>query len=177
MMSQTTSIFKILSVVFFVFIIGGVGWWLGYSQALDFAKAQLTGYEIIPLPPDLKTLSGTVKRIDSSVVYVSSSSVNPLEKDGKNTVAVAVSDSTTIEKLVPKDEEVFDAEMAVFTEAMQIPGNYAVPPEPFVRQAIGISDLASGVPVTVTAAENVIGSPRITATAISINAAPPSALP
>ncbi|HCR52343.1 TPA: hypothetical protein DIV48_01685 [Candidatus Kaiserbacteria bacterium] len=158
---------KILTVILIAVIAGGAGWWAGYSQALGFAKERLAGYQVVPLPPDSKNLTGTIERIDGGMIYVRTLFVNPLEKDGANMVALATTASTTIEKFVLKDSKSFETEMTAFAKAAQKNAVAPVPPEPFTRQAILLSDLKPGESVSVTTAENVVGAARLTATSIS----------
>lgn len=160
-----------------ILIAVAVGWGLGRWQALESVKTRLAAYQLIPMPPDSKNVFGIIERIEGNTLSVRTSYRNPLE-DTPTVVEVAVTDSTTIEKMEPKRQEAISEEMKDFAKKMKLSSTTPpTPPEPFVRQALKASDLQVGQSVSVVAAEEIAGASRVTAASILVSTPPETILP
>ena len=131
------------------------------------------------LPPASDTIvAGVVKKAEGTTVTLTTSTTSA------NATAPSVSDLTVdasaaqIYKFVPKAVDVVQKEQADFQKQMQTKVNpdpsKVVPPAPFEKQPIKVSDLSVGMPVIVTTVDSVTNQQSVKAVEIDVNPSIPA---
>jgi len=143
-----------------------------YEEGFEAARMKLqeSGF-LPPAVTDIRTLSGSVKSVgDGSFVLESSfRNPNPLdEKKYPSERTVSATAETKIFRQEAKNPEEQQREFAAFQRALQQGQTGVVPPQPFNRVEIKLSELRPGDIVTATAAENILDAASFSATEIIV---------
>ncbi|MCX6702518.1 MAG: hypothetical protein NTW60_01450 [Candidatus Wolfebacteria bacterium] len=206
MNKSTTLIILAVSLIISLAIGFGSGYLVGQKTTASNYQAQIEkAKKFFPLIPDVRSVSGVVKKISGNVVTIEMpASANPFE-DLPTTREVAITDKTKIVKSEPKDTRAYQEEIAVYQEALKkvqrqtapastgtapttpaAMANMPVPPMPFSEKDVKLSDLKEGMQISVQAGENIKTATKFEAVKITISsiAAPavapsvaPAALP
>ena len=140
-----------------------------------------------PSPPEIRSLSGTVKEIKDGAVTIEVNFFgNPFE-DLPKMREVTVGERTIIVKNEQKSPDVFRKEMDAYQAALAklspagtgpagIPAkNYPIPPAPFIEKKLELAALKAGDQISVEAGENIKTMTRFEAIRIVVQT--PVALP
>jgi hypothetical protein len=122
-----------------------------------------------------KTIGGKINEIKDNKISLQVYPVNALADPGLDTRTVAITTATKIYKQVEKtpeqmsqDSEAFSKQMQEFSQKMKDrkagePLNPPLPPEPFGKQEIKLTDLKADSQIMVTAKDNINAAKEFTA--------------
>jgi len=175
-MTPTSQIVRIgvaLGLLLAVFVAYQVGYWNG--AGVD-GIAKMQGGQ--PAVMESRMLFGTIDKVDGKELTLKDVQRIPgSASDATDTVTVTVDSATVIERLVPKDSATLKKEQADFSkkaETQQDSIESLVPPEPFTRVKITLSDLKVGDFVVASSNQDLSKLSAFTATRIDVQDTPPS---
>ncbi len=139
-----------------------------YQAGWNAAEQKLAQSGMIPglnsnIP--IKSISGTVEKIDGNKLTVKTISLNPLADPSTNERIVDVDNGTQFFQMTQKDPQEFQKEMTDFQKTMQsqtantsqvknsqtqIQPQTATPPMPFDKKQISLSDIKVGQRISIT---------------------------
>lgn len=126
----------------------------GFAAARKLVEESSLG-NFFKTPDDVRTLSGTVTAVTSEKITMHLTSVNPFDDQSLNDRTVLITADTKIVRLVAKDIEVFQSEMAKFIATPQSISVPATFPQPYTQVIGNAQDIKAGELLTVTTSENV----------------------
>ncbi len=158
-----------------------------YQAGWNAAEQKLVQSGMVPglnsnIP--IKSLSGTVEKIDGNKLTVKTVPLNPLADSSLDERIVDVDSSTKIFQMTQKDPQEYQKEMAAFQKTMQsqtqaqisntanktnsAKPQTATPPMPFDKKQISLSDLKAGMQISITSSIDIKTAQEFTATEIDI---------
>ena len=169
-------LFVFVSLVIVIGIGLGIGRYSGSSEELAKLQAQVEDAKrfFTPLPPDIRTIFGTIKSVSGNAIVMDTTLTNPFE-DIPKVRTVTVSSSTKIIKVQQKDPALYQKEMSEFQKVtarqngIQATASLPAFPSPVVQLAGSLADLKEGMSVSVTAAENIKDKESFAAQEIQTN--------
>ena len=142
----------------------------GFDATKKLVLESPMGY-IFRTPDDVRSLSGTVTRVDGSSITIHTFSTNPFDDPALADRIITVTKDTKITKISLGDPKVFQAEMEAFMKRVQggkgTPALPPTPPQP-TTTTISISGIAKGDILNVTTAENIKTMKTFTASDIQV---------
>lgn len=169
--SQIVRIGVALVLLLAMFVAYQVGYWNG--AGID-GIAKMQGGQ--PSATESRMLFGTIDKVDGKDLTLKDVQRIPSSASGAaDTVTVTIDSVTVIERLVSKDSATLEKEQAAFmkkVETQQGSTESIVPPEPFTRVKIALSDLKAGDFVVVSSNQDLSKLSAFTATRIDVQDAP-----
>ncbi len=146
-----------------------VAWQIGYSTGLG-TSASATQAQAFQ---DTRSIVGKITDITGTMI-----TLQPLVA-GQTARKVSTDSATVFERVVPKDQKVYQNEIDAFKAKIQaIQANGTQPdfkdiPLPFTFTSMTLADLSPGTTVVVTAAENILSKTKFTATRVTLGPVTP----
>ena len=158
-----------------------------YQAGWNAAEQKLAQSGMVPgldsnIP--IKSISGTVEKIDGNKLTVKIVPLDPLADPSTLERTVDVDNSTQFFQMVQKDPQEYQQEMAAFQKTMQsqtqaqtsntanktnsAQPQTATPPMPFDKKQISLSDLKAGMQISITSNSDIKTAQEFTATEIDI---------
>jgi len=165
-----------------------LGFWFGsyrsserLSREIAVMKEQIAQAKpFFPsVPDDVRSVRGSVAAVDADGFTLNTLSINPFE-EMPQTLVVAVGPETMVILLAKKDDVAYAAEAAAYQEAVRSGASAAedpVYPSPFTETPGAFADIAAGLTVEASAAENIRNAERFTAAEVRVYTASPPGPP
>lgn len=148
----------------------------GWNAAKERLAQSPIGGVMVSQATEVKTISGSIQKIEGDKITVKINLTDPLSDPNLDTRTITVNSSTKIVLSVPKSQEQIQKDMADFQEKMKSqtqidPANPILPPMPFEKKEIKISDLKVDQQISITANENIKDKKEFVASEIGVQEA------
>jgi len=164
---------QFLTPIIFAVVAAALAGWIGYSAGLNGARAGAALPGMLPPPDGVRDIIGTVKGVSGSEISMDANQL-PFAPKAPLKRTVIVDENTVIERLIEKDADTQRKEMNDFIEKSRKaaesngPGPAILPPLPFDRREVSISDVKAGDVIMASAGEDITNAKSFTAARISI---------
>lgn len=131
-----------------------------YEAGWNAARKRLSESDFAPIIniQDTRSVRGSIDSISGDRISVRIRPLEPLADPALDRRVILTNNTTKVLRLDQKDSQLFQQEMNAFFEKIQKnknPKEPAVPPEPFVKTLINVSDLKVGDRIVVLASEDI----------------------
>ncbi|MBI3671505.1 hypothetical protein HY249_01785 [Candidatus Azambacteria bacterium] len=152
----------------------------GYVAKVSLPVSKLSvsqkesGAALMPIMGEVRAISGIVKSIADDKIIISADPMGPTRVAGVDLRTILTSSSTKVTLWQNKDRAIFEKELAKFTENIKKiqkskePVVPELPPEPFTRTEIKLSEIKEGDRVAVEAGKDIKDSKEFTAVSIMV---------
>jgi hypothetical protein len=156
-----------------------------FKAGWEAAKTRMVESGYVPMDTNIKlqNINGTVKEIKNGAITLTVRPLEPLADPSLNERTVKIDSKTQIFKLEPKDQKVYQQELADFNKKIkaqvkpgQVPSvsNSALPPIAFIQKLVSLADIKAGDKIDVTSGndEDIKSAKTFKASNIIISANP-----
>ena len=170
---------KIVAVVILLIVSNLISWNVAKNRGVSVSGAVSAALPApVPPPGGVRAFGGTIESVSDTGFALKLSPYDPFASKGPTVRAVTVQAETVLERLIQKDPATIQKEQTAFMEKISAKGGPAsggqnpsapiVPPEPFIREKISLTDLQAGDLVLVSANKDISTAKEFVAVRVSL---------
>ena len=165
---------KIVAVVILLIVSNLISWNVAKNRGVSVSGAVSAALPApVPPPGGVRAFGGTIESVSDTGFALKLSPYDPFASKGPTVRTVTVNAETAVERLIQKDSATIQKEQTAFMDKIsasggQNPSAPIVPPEPFIREKISLTDLQAGDLVLVSANKDISTAKEFVAVRVSL---------